>query len=232
MKLLKIKKKIALILAICSIFLLVSISYYQIKLTATKYVDNGLTEIKSSSIAEQSTIIRPNGDYLTEWDGSPTPHWSRIDEYETSPDGIFVIWINGDENQSEIFDMTNSGLQDRTTVKIEVYMYGFRYYTGAASVSIYLGYWTETRQVPFNTNYHEWISCSWDNLQAPYSSLVNLQVNITASTWCSGDGYCEIDVLYAKVYYNIGLAIPGYNIFLLMGIISLVSIYFGKRRIK
>ena len=60
---------------------------------------NPIDLIYSSDPLIETAILRPNDDVLTEWDGSPTPHWSRINE--EIPDTTYVKWVDGDENQTE-----------------------------------------------------------------------------------------------------------------------------------
>ena len=157
----------------------------------------------------KTAILRPNMDKQHDWDGSPTPHWSRIDE--VSPDGVYVTWIAGDELQLERFAMDVGNVEEVSIkiTKVEVHIRGFRYWTGAPNVSIYCGGWTDEIIVPITTlviGQDEWISCSWSDLSGNYDNLKNLQVRIEAGDWCSGpprNGYCRIDTLYCEVTYEL-----------------------------
>ena len=168
---------------------------------------NPIDLIYSSDPLIETAILRPNDDVLTEWDGSPTPHWSRINE--EIPDTTYVKWVDGDENQTEIFEMENIDSKNINITKVEVHIRGFRFWTEAPNVSIYLGEWTQNLTVPITVaqvDVDRWISCSWSDLNGTYADLNNLQVRIEAGTWCSGppkNGYCRIDTLYCLVTYEI-----------------------------
>lgn len=190
-----------------------------------------------------TTILRPNGDILTEWDGDPIPHWSKINEIESSPNEIYIRWIDGDENQSEIFAMEDLEVVSINITKIEVYILGFRYWTGVPNVSIYLGEWTTEIEVNLDTNMPDkWRSCSWSYLTGTPVDLLNLQVKITASDWCSGpptNGYARIDILYCNITYDRiefppskSAAIPGYNLFLMISVIFIISVVIIDNRYR
>jgi len=155
--------------------------------------------------SSETAILRPNGDFLTEWDGTSTPHWSRIDE--VTPDYSYVTWIAGDNLQSEIFDMETVDIGSQRVQKVEVHILGFRYWTGWPNVTINLGGWINNGDTIFLTlnKPDAWDVVTFDNLDGSNNDLANLQVKITVSDWVSGpprNGYGEINTIYCVVTYN------------------------------
>ncbi|MFX1479849.1 MAG: hypothetical protein ACFFCI_17160 [Promethearchaeota archaeon] len=149
-------------------------------------------------LPEDTAILRPNEDILIEWDGSPTPHWSRINE--ASPDEVYARWIDGDENQSDIFGMQDAYFENAIVTSVELHAYGFRSYTGPAFVSIYLGEWTSKLELNLPTAVlGDWRTCAWNNLHGTHEDLKDFQVNISAGVWCDSIGFGRIDTMYCVV---------------------------------
>ena len=100
------------------IFLSYSISFFLIPQNSFETViqNDFIKNRELRNSATNTAILRPNGDILTEWDGSPTPHWSRINE--VSPDGIDARWIYGDENETEIYAMENLDIPNFNATKL------------------------------------------------------------------------------------------------------------------
>jgi hypothetical protein len=169
--------------------------------------DNLSKDPEIRKAATKTTILRPNGDILTEWDGSPTPHWSRINE--VNYDYVNVKWIDGDENQTESYAMENLDIINFINVtSIELHAIGHRAYSGPAFVSIYLGEWTSKLELNLPTSSYDWRTCVWNNLNGTYEDLMDLQVNISAGVWCDSSGYGYIDTLYCNITYDI-VELPG-----------------------
>ncbi|MFX1477393.1 MAG: PKD domain-containing protein, partial [Promethearchaeota archaeon] len=187
------------------------------------------TVYDSDDIGVETATIRPNGDVQTGW-GYPTPHYSRLDEDEASPDSTTIQciqripWTESNPPTpyyyvTDIFNMDTINLNGGTITKVILHAYGklIKEQTGAPGQPksiINLGGWKEEKSWNFLINEYSWRSLTWDGLNASQTDLDNFQVEIEGNRYYPRTGN-EIDTLYAEIHYQRNLEVvvvgePGY----------------------
>ncbi|MFW9894577.1 MAG: hypothetical protein ACFFD7_02095 [Candidatus Thorarchaeota archaeon] len=146
-----------------------------------------------------TSILRPNGDVLTQWNnGVIPPHYAVLNE--TTPNGI-DIQETSDLKYDE-WDFTTTDLGENIVKKLKIFVYGK--IEGATAI------WTDWRIG--NGNYNSemalhtimdtewtWKTATWEGLSLTRSDLDNLRIRVKDYLiW----GRAHIDTVYVEITYG------------------------------